>query len=242
MNDPTHENAENPGGTSESAGELGRSLDAILGRQSWEVDTDGNEHLEPASSSSETAPVAAEPTPPIDEELIPPPPLRIVEALLFVGGPSLTAARACDAVRGLTEAQFLDAIESLNASYRKQGRPYMVQAQGHGYVLALRPRFKPIMERLYGSVREARLSTVAIDVLALVAYRQPATKAEIDSIRGAESGALLRQLVRRGLIAVVQRGEAGQREVSYGTTPKFLHFFGLKSLEDLPQTQDLQQL
>jgi segregation and condensation protein B len=233
MDEPIPENPNIP--DSEPAGELGRSLDALLGQQSWEVDTNGADSLEPPP------PVEANPESPA-AEAVPPPPTRIVEAMLFVGGPPLTAARACDAVRGLTEAQFLQAIESLNSSYKKQGRPYLIQMHGSGYILALRPRFKPVMERLYGGVREARLSTVAIDVLALVAYRQPATKQEIDSIRGAESGALLRQLVRRGLIAVVQRGEAAQREVSYGTTPKFLHFFGLKSLDDLPQTQDLQQI
>ena len=79
-------------------------------------------------------------------------------------------------------------------------------------------------------------------MLALVAYRQPATKMEIDSLRGVESGALLRQLVRRGLIAVVQRGDAERRDVAYGTTGRFLELFGLGSLEDLPRTQDLQQL
>src|SRR6266851_4290734 len=88
----------------------------------------------------------------------------------------------------------------------------------------------------------AHPSTAAIDVLALVAYRQPATKQEIESIRGAESGHLLRQLVRRRLIAVAHRGESAERQVSYGTTDRFLELFGLASLDDLPQTQDLQKL
>jgi segregation and condensation protein B len=79
-------------------------------------------------------------------------------------------------------------------------------------------------------------------VLALVAYRQPATKQEVDSLRGYDSGSLLRQLVRRGLIAIVQRADAAQREVAYGTTPRFLELFGLTNLDDLPQTEDLQKL
>ena len=109
-------------------------------------------------------------------------------------------------------------------------------------MLALRPRYQRVVDKLHGGMREARLSTAAIDVLALVAYRQPATKAEIDSLRGAESGALLRQLVRRGLIQVVYRGEASRKEVSYGTTARFLELFGLQTLDDLPRTRDLQQL
>jgi segregation and condensation protein B len=169
-------------------------------------------------------------------------PLRIVEALLFVGGSPLTAVRAGEIMRGLAIEQFTALIDELNQAYRRQGRPYSIQSQGQGYVLTLRPRYQGLVEKLFGGVREARLSTLAVDVLALVAYRQPATKAEIDSLRGAESGALLRQLVRRGLIHVVYRADANQKEVSYGTTPRFLELFGLQSLEDLPRTHDLQQL
>ena len=172
----------------------------------------------------------------------PPPVVRIVEALLFVGGAPLTAIRACETIRGLTEAQFLQAVDGLNREYRLQARSYSIQTRNGGYILALRPCFQEVFERLHGGQREARLSSAAIDTLALVAYRQPVTKQEIDSFRGSESGVLLRQLVRRGLIAVVQRADAQQRKVSYGTTQRFLDLFQLRSLEDLPQTQDLQRL
>jgi segregation and condensation protein B len=177
-----------------------------------------------------------------DQPGAPPPLLRIVEALLFVGGAPLTPARACETVRGLSEAQFVESVAALNAEYRDQGRPYLVQAQADGYVMALRPRFRPVLEKLYGGLRAARLSPTVIDVLALVAYRQPATKQEIDTLRGADCGAMLRQLVRRGLVTVVHRGDAAHREVTYGTTPRFLELFKLRSLDDLPQTQDLQRL
>jgi segregation and condensation protein B len=141
----------------------------------------------------------------------------------------------------LTPAQLTQVIDGLNRDYRLQGRPYRIQVRDQGYELVLPPRFRGVVDRLYGSMREARLSQAALDVLALVAYRQPVTKQEVESLRGAESGGVLRQLVRLGLIAV-QRGEAGQREVSYGTTPRFLTLFQLRSLDDLPRTQDLQQL
>lgn len=209
------------------ADDLARSYGAALGGQAGEVD---------AGEGMAAALPAPKP------ELTPPPLVRIVEALLFVGGPPLTAVRAGGAVRGLTPAQFTQAIDSLNKDYRRQNRPYTIRAQDQGYVLTLRPRFRPVVEKLYGGNREARLSAAAVDVLALVAYRQPATKQEIDSLRGADSGALLRQLVRRGLVQIAGRGDAERREVSYGTTPRFLHLFGLSSLDDLPQTQDLQVL
>jgi segregation and condensation protein B len=107
--------------------------------------------------------------------------------------------------------------------------------------MALRPGFRDVRERLHGGQREARLSPPALDTLALVAYRQPVTRQEVDSLRGADSQALLRQLVRLGLVAV-QRGDAGQKEVAYGTTSRFLRLFGLRGLDDLPRTQDLQKL
>jgi segregation and condensation protein B len=176
------------------------------------------------------------------DEAAPPSPLRIVEALLFVGGAPLTAQRVCEVIRGFSPEQFTEALDTLGRAYRLQNRPYTILARGDGYSLVLRPKYRGVMEKLYGGQREARLSTAAIDVLALVAYRQPATKAEIDSLRGADSAGLLRQLVRRGLIQVVYRADAAQREVSYGTTPRFLEWFGLQSLDDLPRTQDLQQL
>ncbi|HTU92383.1 MAG TPA: SMC-Scp complex subunit ScpB [Gemmataceae bacterium] len=177
----------------------------------------------------------------VENTAAPPPLRRIVEAMLFVGGAPLTAERAAEAIRGLTAEQFHEIIDSLNRDYRQQGRPYRIQVRERGYELVLQPRFRGVLDRLYGSTREARLSPAALDVLALVAYRQPITKQEVEALRGGESASALRQLVRLGLI-VVQRGEADQREVTYSTTPRFLSLFQLRSLDDLPRTQDLQKL
>jgi segregation and condensation protein B len=176
-----------------------------------------------------------------DVSSTPPPLPRIIEALLFVGGPPLTAARACEAVRGLTPEQFKQIVDDLNRDYRHQGRPYRVHLRDDGYELTLQPRYRAVTERLYGSAREARLSPAALDVLALVAYRQPTTRQEVESLRGGDAGGVLRQLVRLGLIAV-QRDEENPRAVVYVTTARFLALFQLRSLEDLPRTQDLQQL
>jgi segregation and condensation protein B len=201
------------------AQDLSESFQAMLGEVTWEE-------------------LPAEPAPPAVDTSSPPPPERIVEALLFVGGAPLTEARARQVIRGLSAEQFTAALDELNRAYRRQNRPYHIQPRGEGYVLALRPSFRGVVDKVFGGMREARLSTQAIDVLAAVAYRQPATKAEIDSLRGAESGGLLRQLVRRGLIQVVYRADANVQEVSYGTTPRFLEVFNLQSLDDLPKTQE----
>lgn len=158
--------------------------------------------------------------------------------MLFVGGPPLTAAKACSAVRGLTPDRFRELADELARKYRSQNRPYAVQPRDDGYVLALKPQFRGVWERLLGGPREARLGAPAVEVLSLIAYRQPLAKADVDALRGADSGSVLRQLVRLGLIAVAARGTADDPAVRYATTPRFLSLFGLGSLDDLPRLGD----
>jgi segregation and condensation protein B len=217
---------ETPLGT---ASDLAQCYERLLDQQEENV----------SAAESERTPARVEASP--EGESAPPPLRRIIEAMLFVGGTPLTAERAAEAVRGLTAEQFREIIDGLNRDYRQQGRPYRIQVREQGCELVLQPRFRGVLDRLYGSTREARLSPAALDVLALVAYRQPITKQEVEALRGVESGSVLRQLVRLGLIAV-QRGEADQREVTYSTTSRFLSLFQLRSLDDLPRTQDLQKL
>lgn len=217
---------ETPLGT---ADDLAQCYERLLDQQEDSVSDAETERMR---VNGETAP---------EGESAPPPLRRIVEAMLFVGGAPLTAERAAEAVRGLSGEQFRDLIDGLNRDYRRQSRPYRIQVREHGYELALQPRFRGVHERLYGSTREARLSPVSLDVLALVAYRQPITRQDVEALRGGESGSALRQLVRLGLVAV-QRGESAQRAVEYSTTSRFLAMFQLRSLDDLPRTQDLQRM
>lgn len=172
----------------------------------------------------------------------PPTPRQIVEAVLFVGGQPLSAERAGDILRDLSSEQLHQIVEELNRDYRRQGRPYAILNTPRGYVLRLKPQFSVVRERLATSPREARLTPAALDVLALVAYRQPIEKSVIDSQRGADSRTALQQLIRLGLIAVVPRPEVGAKDPAYVTTPRFLELFGLSSLDDLPQTGELHQL
>jgi segregation and condensation protein B len=187
------------------------------------------------ASALGSQPAAAEPS------STPPPIIRIIEALLFAGGQPLNAELAGRVIRGLTAGDFHSNIEELNRQYRRQNRPFTVQSTPSGFVMALRPKYDPIRERLIGAPREARLSRAAIDVLALVAFRQPIARPEIDSQRGSDSAAIVRQLVRLGLI-VAEPAKEGQTEAAYSTTPRFLELFGLNSLDDLPRTMDLQQV
>lgn len=181
-------------------------------------------------------------SPPFVEQELPPSPEQLIEAMLFVGGHPLTAEVTCAAVRGLTPEQFQTAIDTLNKRYRKQWRPYAIETRGDGFALVIRPAYRNLRERLFGGPRETRLSQPALDVLSVVVYRQPVSKGEVDTIRGTDSGAILRQLVRLGLVAVQHRADAENREVRYGTTSRFLQLFGLTSLDELPRLGESQQV
>jgi segregation and condensation protein B len=165
------------------------------------------------------------------EPVEPPQPEQIIEALLFAGGAALTFSIAARAIRGLSVETFRGAVQQLARRYRQQRRPYAVWPRDGGYVLELRPEFQAVRDRLRGGVREARLSAVALEVLSLVAYRQPITKADMDAQRGTDNGSTLRQLVRLGLISTVRQGNLS----AYRTTPRFLQLFAISSLEDLPR-------
>ena len=220
-----------------------------IGEQVWELDAGDLLEHPPYDANEPT--ILAEAVPvadavPLAEAVVepdtPPTPLQIIEALLFIGGEPLTDEKACNVIRGLHKEQFHDIIEMLNRVYRLRKRPYQILATSAGYRLSVLVRYQHLKERIFGGPREVRLTQAALDVLSLVAFRQPASKSEIDSIRGSDSGNTLRLLVRLGLITVTQRSEAQGKDVAYGTTSRFLDLFNLKTLEDLPQTGDPQRL
>jgi segregation and condensation protein B len=227
-----------------AARQLGESYAALVGTGEWQVDSvsEVRESGEPRASATGGSRTQVADTPgspvlppfaePVNEPTIPPTPIQIIEALLFVGGPPLTADQAAEAIRGLTSDQFRECIDTLNRVYRSQNRPYAIVHAPTGFVLRVSRKYAAVRERLFGGPREARLNQPALDVLSLVAYRQPVGKAEIDAARGADSGGVLRQLVRLGL-AASEAGDSG--EALYRTTPRFLEVFRLRDLDDLPE-------
>src|SRR5262245_25599146 len=151
--DPISTNEETSGQTAQ---DLGRSYEAMIGEkvsiEQGESKSDQEGEIDPRSSILDPQSGSS-----------PPSTKRLVEALLLVGGNLLSAADAAQAIRGLTPEQFSEAVDLLNQEYRRQGRPYVIRLHEQGYVLELRPRYRPVWEKLYGAMREARLSTAAID-------------------------------------------------------------------------------
>lgn len=168
-------------------------------------------------------------------------PRTILEAMLFVGSPTnepLSSQQVASLMRGVRPAEIDQLVAALNESYRERACPYEIRSEGAGYRLVLRPEFHRVRDRFYGKVRQARLSQAAIEVLSLVAYNQPLSADEITRFRGASSGAILNQLVRRELLRL-DRSDPDHRRGRYFTTSKFLRLFGLESLEELPQSAEL---
>jgi len=224
-----------------TAQQLGESFAAIMGGRDWQVDEIPEAlPVESTDGSDQTIESEAPLAEPVNEATIPPTPLQIIEALLFVGGAPMTAEHAAEAIRGLRPDQFREYIEVLNRVYRAQNRPYSIVHGPTGYVMRIARRFANVREKLYGGPREARLTQQALDVLSLVAYRQPVGKAEVDGARGLDSGPILRQLTRLGLIAAHEAGDV--KTVVYSTTPRFLEVFRLRDLDDLPQIGEPSQL
>jgi segregation and condensation protein B len=169
-------------------------------------------------------------------------PLSLLEAMLFVGNRAsqpLSAASAAGLMRGIEPGEIPDLVEQLNRRYAASGCPYEVVSEGPGYRLAIRREYFWLRDQFYGRIREARLSQAAIDVLAIVAYKQPITAEEVSAERGTPSSHLLAQLVRRRLLRI-ERPPEKPRVAQYYTTDRFLELFGLESLADLPQTDDLE--
>jgi segregation and condensation protein B len=164
-------------------------------------------------------------------------PKQVVEALLFVGGQPLTGKRLADLLGGEFTHDHVDQlIDELNGMYEQEGRPYEVRLGEGGYRLGLRPEFERVRDRVYGyGPKEVKLSQDALEVLALVAYQQPVTREAVEQTGKTNAPAVLRQLLRRELIAL----HRGDGDVTYHTTPRFLQLFGLGSLDDLPLPEDL---
>lgn len=164
---------------------------------------------------------------------------QIVEAVLFASDAPLTADEIARADELLDEDEVEDALHFLRAEYDDAGRSFQLVEVAEGYQVLTRPEFAPYLERFDNVPRPSRLSGPALETLAIVAYRQPIGRVEIEYIRGVGSSGVIRTLQDRRMIEVVGRAEGLGRPLLYGTTSHFLEHFGFKSLEDLPRPEEL---
>jgi len=164
---------------------------------------------------------------------------QIVEAVLFASDAPLTPDEIARADEVLDEDLVEQILRQLQAEYDDAQRAFQVVEVAEGYQILTRPEFAPYLERFDNVPRPSRLSGPALETLAIMAYRQPIGRAEVEYIRGVGSSGVIRSLQDRQLVDVVGRAEGLGRPLLYGTTQKFLEHFGFRSLEDLPRPEEL---
>jgi len=165
---------------------------------------------------------------------------RELEALLFATDSPLTVARLKKIFPEMETPALKMAVGELQEEYEKSGHAFTVVAVGGGRQIATKPEFSPIVEKMIKTRRFTRLSKAGLEVLAIVAYRQPITRLEIDDIRGVNSSGAISTLTERSLIAVVGRSPNVGNPLLYGTTREFLNHLGLKGLSQLPDLPDIE--
>jgi segregation and condensation protein B len=179
---------------------------------------------------------------------------QVVEALLFAAQKPLTTRELVAAIKGAggdedllpnefakaTESQVAAALEELKINYIEQGRAFQLAERAEGWQLVSDPAYASWVRQLFPAVKPARLTPPSLETLAIVAYRQPITRADIEAVRGVAVDGVLQSLMERGLVKIAGRAEVPGRPLLYETTQFFLEHFGLRDLDELPNAEELR--
>jgi len=165
-----------------------------------------------------------------------------VEALLFVSDSPLPGSKIKEIVGVFTEREIRIIVEYLNQEYEKAHRSFRIREIAEGYQMFTLPEYATYIEKLYTSRHKSHLSQKALETLAIIAYKQPITRHEIEDIRGVNVDGVIRTLLSRHLITIAGRAQAPGSPFLYKTTKTFLEYFGLKSLKDLPELKEFDEI
>jgi len=166
---------------------------------------------------------------------------RIVEAVILGTPEPLSAQRVAAVVPYAKPAKIKKLVDELNTEYIAQGRAFEIVEVAGGYQVRTLPEFANQLQQIQPQ-RPLRLSKAALETLAIVAYKQPVTRGDVEDVRGVDAGAVLRSLLERKLVKLAGHKEVPGRPMLYGTTRRFLEVFSLESLEDLPSLRQLEEL
>ena len=164
---------------------------------------------------------------------------KLLEAALFAASRPLPVGELLTLDAQAGEPAVRAGLEEIRAAYAAEDHGVELVEIAQGWQFLTRREYAEAVERAQFALRPRRLSPAALETLAIIAYRQPVGRIEVDEIRGVDSGAVIDKLLERGLIEVVTRGEGLGRPLLYGTTPQFLEILGLKDLEELPRLDEL---
>lgn len=165
---------------------------------------------------------------------------QALEAVLFSSDDPLTLAKLKDIVPEAKPEEIREALAQLKADYDATGRAFALEEIAGGYQLLTRPQHADIIAKLRKAKADRKLSSAALETLAIIAYKQPIKRVDLEAIRGAASGELIRALMERNLVKIAGREDVPGSPLQYGTTKDFLDTFGLKALEDLPRPEEVK--
>ncbi|MDE3000243.1 MAG: SMC-Scp complex subunit ScpB [Gemmatimonadota bacterium] len=166
----------------------------------------------------------------------------IVEALLMASDRPLGAGRIASLLDGVRAGDVRVYVEDLNAHYGQTGRSFKISEIAGGFLFMVHSEYGGWVRRLLKDKAPVRLSSAALETLAIIVFKQPVMKAEVEHIRGVSVDGVVRHLLEKGLIRIAGRSDAPGRPLLYGTTRDFLKHFGLKTLSDLPKVRELDDL
>ena len=166
----------------------------------------------------------------------------IVEAVLFSSDAPVPVERLRSIIEHAATRQIQESIELLNGEYEEEGRPFHIIEVAGGYQYATHPQYALWIKKLFRGRRLPRLSQASLETVAIIAFKGPIIRAEIEAIRGVNVEGVLKTLLERNLITVVGRQHAPGRPLLYGTTQEFLIYFGINSISDLPKPKELEEL
>lgn len=164
----------------------------------------------------------------------------VVEAVLFASDEPLTAERLAN-IAGTAARQIRRHIKDLNDKYKTNGNVFRIEQIAGGYQMLTLSVYNHWLKKLLRVRSDTKLSAASLETLAIIAYKQPVIRADIEAIRGVAIGEIIRGLMYKGLVKIVGRAEVLGRPMLYGTTKKFLEVFGLNSLKDLPKVEELKR-
>ena len=163
---------------------------------------------------------------------------NIIEAMLFVSDKPLYLSEIKSVLEGPDANEIKDVITELAGEYEKQTSALRIKEIAGGYQIVTDPVLAPWLKKLYKTAGADRLSGPGLETLAIIAYKQPATKPEIEAIRGVNVDGVLKTLIEKNLVKIMGRRETVGRPIIYGTTQEFLQYFGLNSLDELPKLEE----
>ena len=162
---------------------------------------------------------------------------KIIETLLFITDRPVKPTRIADVVENTTPKRVVEIIGELQSEYVQAGRAVQIVEIGGGFQMSTKPEYGRWVRRLYNEKMTTKLSNAALETLAIIAYKQPITRAEMEAIRGVDVAGPLERLLERSLVRVVGKKDTIGRPMVYGTTDEFLRIFGLNKISELPDLQ-----